>query len=95
MKFRLIEEMHLANSGKYNLSAFKPVIQAAVEYAKKDGVFQIHFIDGASWQGDQIMSHLRFIIDALPIEASIPDPKLRSEIELVRNKINEIIAKIQ
>lgn len=53
------------------------------------------FVAGAEWQGKQLIPDLKFMLDALPVEASIADPKLRAEIGLVRNKINEIISKIQ
>lgn len=53
------------------------------------------FTDGARWQRAQILPDLKFIFEALPNEHRITDLQLRAELDLVRNKLNEIIAKIQ
>lgn len=62
--------------------------------AFKQQIRRLAFISGAKWQAAEVLPDLKFILEALPVEASIPDPKTRSEIGLVRAKINELIAKI-
>lgn len=53
------------------------------------------FVDGANWQRLQIMPDFNFVIQALPNEHRIADLQLRAELDLVRRKLNEIIAKLQ
>lgn len=70
-----------------------PLEKSARNYMGNDA--EMAYIHGAEWQRDQIANDLRFMQEALPNEHKIADLHLRAEIDLVRSKLNEIIAKIQ
>lgn len=59
------------------------------------GRLRLAFVSGGEWVKRSIRPDFKFLLEALPNEHRIADLQLRSEIDLVRNKLNEIISKIQ
>ena len=89
-----------------NVDAKNPLVNAAFAYAPFEktmteeqlitcGRLRLAFTSGGEWRSRQITADLQFILQALPNEHKITDLQLRAELDLVRNKVNEIISKIQ